>query len=282
MLRCKRPRRPAGFAATALIAERLVENAIAAGSLLNYDENIWGAHKPAFLSAQHGKCGYCEQPSCNHPGAMDHYAPKAEIGDLMEHGQEVDATPKVVGRLTPTRFPTGYWWLAYSWDNWLYTCERCNTGWKRTLFPIQERYRTAPSKRKKFSPLLLNPFGPIDPIHHLAFTPLGQILAYRNSPRGEATIRTCGLDRETLRAARAGIAADTHRFVDRLLASIASNDALRAHDAATDLLALGADDRPHAGMVRSIVKRTLGRSWKEMVTLQNIYAGRIPASARRA
>lgn len=279
LLRLKRPRLPADFAASVWDAVRDVRAAIASGVVPEFDERIWKTHeyKEAFIQAQYGKCAYCEQLAMNHPGAIDHYAPKGELHEIIADGEEKGLTAKVEDRKTRRICATGYWWLAYEWNNWLFTCERCNSAWKRCLFPVREKARKLPPRRGvRETPLLRNPFGRVDPDRHLRFTALGEIVAHKGSDRGEATIRTCGLDRGSLRQARKGIAGDAYRHVRVLQASVNSGDYRRAREAIEDLLSLGADERPHAGMVRSIVKSELAEpecEWSELPTLSEVLAG---------
>jgi len=55
------------------------------------------------------KCAYCEKDISDDPKAIEHYRPK----DI-------------------------YYWLAYSWDNLLLSCTRCNSK-KGTKFPTQKK-----------------------------------------------------------------------------------------------------------------------------------------------
>jgi hypothetical protein len=234
-----------------------------------FDDRVWKAYRSAFISAQHGKCGYCEAFSLNHPGAIEHYAPKSEVQELTEPGNEHAVTANVQQRRTTAICASGYWWLAYDWDNWLFACERCNSGWKRCLFPVREPHRALPpTPSTKETALLLHPFGRIDPRVHLMFSSIGQIAARNRSDRGEATIRTCGLDRESLRRARQGITEDANRHAARLQLAVRRDDLRRALDAVDDLLSLGAERRAHAGMVRSIVSAKLDCTWLDLERLR--------------
>lgn len=274
MLQFMRPRRPAGFAASVRSAQDIVRAAALAGDAPVFDQTLWQKHKHAFIKAQWGKCGYCETYSMNHPGAVEHFAPKSEVQELLDEGVEVDSTAQVERRKTPALCSGGYWWLSYSWDNWLFACERCNSAWKRCLFPVRTKRRTLPPEPgKKEAPLLLSPFGKVDPTEHLRFSKAGQIAARSRSYRGEATIKTCGLDRESLRRAREGIAMNTYRYVDRLLFALKTNDLSKAHWAVEDLLSLGAETRAHAGMVRSIVSEKLGYDWVDVKRLEKRLRG---------
>jgi hypothetical protein len=277
MLRFKRPRRPKGFAKAASAAARAVTSAIAAGQRPEFPE-LWAGFKDLFVVAQHDKCGYCETFSLNHPCAMDHIAPKGNVHILVKDGVEADSLYNVRDRETREISRTGYYWLAYDWNNWLLVCERCNTGWKRTLFPVREvPYPCPPRPRRRYTPLLLNPFGPEDPVDHLEFDSIGVIFPREGSALGDATIQTCGLHRESLRRARQGIAADTHRYIGRLQKALDGNDLQTARNAAEDLLSIGSEERAHAGMVRSMVRTELKLRWRELMSL----GGRLDALAPR-
>lgn len=214
---------------------------------------------------------------------MDHYAPKSEIQELADPGAEHLLTASVSDRRTPAISRRGYWWLAYAWDNWLFVCERCNIAWKRCLFPVREANRVLPpAHTTKETPLLLNPFGPADPILHLSFSSVGQIAPRNGSLRGEATIQTCGLDRESLRRQRQGISTTTDLLTDRVQLEINQQDFRHAHDAVVDLLSLGAAHRAHAGMVRAIVWAKLGCRWPDLKRLgATLLARARPRSAGR-
>lgn len=201
MLRFQRPKPPPGFAREIGPALRATRKAIAAGERPELPE-LWGKHKAAFSAAQHGKCGYCEMFALNHPSAVDHFAPKGAVHVLVSDGIELEDLSNVRDRETREISGTGYYWIAYDWNNWLLACERCNTRWKGSLFPVREDpHPCPPHPRRRYTALLLNPYGPADPVDHLDFNSLGQIFPRTGSAVGDATIRTCGLERESLRRA---------------------------------------------------------------------------------
>lgn len=86
---------------------------------------IWSMLKKDFRELSHGKCWYCEVLTDGMRGDMDHHRPK--------------------GRVTDSDHP-GYWWLAFKWRNFRYSCERCNSkdtdpatgivGGKGNQFPL--------------------------------------------------------------------------------------------------------------------------------------------------
>lgn len=268
MIRYRRPPSPAGFPSLAnRNARASAKRAITRGKTPEWNDDVWGDHKRAFQDAQHGKCAWCEASSDNHYGAIEHRAPKSSVMRLDVRGTEGDSQSRtaVVGRKTPTICDRGYWWLAYEWENWMFSCERCN-AWKRSLFPVEEDPYPTPAKETPYTPLLLDPFSERvaeDPTAHLSFDTIGQVRGL--TPRGLATVDTCGLDRESLVAARAPVAARATSLCERLLGLTDQGQHIQA--IVRQLLALGADPMPFAGVVRGTVQRELGLSWDDLRAL---------------
>ncbi len=141
------------------------------------DNAIWGEVKPAFMAAQHRKCGYCEVKITEAAGDVEHFRPKNALWELTAPGAELEDLVNQRGRKYNKRFDSGYYWLAYDWDNYLVACATCNQRWKSALFPVQARRTRAPQEGDEHTEhaLLLDPFGPLDPAAHLTFGVLGDI-----------------------------------------------------------------------------------------------------------
>lgn len=103
---------------------------------------------------QHGKCAYCERYLNGDYGAVEHYRPK---GGYMQSCDDVLHAP-------------GYYWLTYDWNNLLYSCDRCNTSYKRNLFPLvnDAERNIAAEDISKEKPLIINP-AMEDPGDHIEF-----------------------------------------------------------------------------------------------------------------
>jgi len=91
----------------------LLENQrkIKRGELEKHDwvSDRWKAGKDQLKIETGGKCAYCEAPTgVVYWGDVEHYRPKSK-----------------------------YWWLAYSYDNYLFTCVICNSKFKSNRFPIK-------------------------------------------------------------------------------------------------------------------------------------------------
>lgn len=93
------------------------------------------------LICQGPKCCYCEKPVAS--GEIEHYRPKAAWQQT---------------RKSKISRP-GYYWLAYSWNNFLISCGECNSGSRKGyLFPVSgTRAVTRQSRLEQEKPVLINP-----------------------------------------------------------------------------------------------------------------------------
>ncbi len=274
MIRYIRPNPPSDFAAASAAALSALEAHVhtCGGTLgkekLPFDGEFWRNHTPAFMRAQHSKCGYCEQSISNRTRDLEHYAPKAAVTRLPSDGVRAEGEGgKAVGSAPQLVCRPGYWWLAYSWDNWLVACKDCNQTWKLNLFPLEGDPDAGDPALvlHEAAPLLLHPLEEPDPEEHLQFGPGGSIQPRENSKRGCATIRTCGLDRTSLCESRMATMANASMHIT--LVREARKE--QAPDTIGLLLAKLMDDsRPRvqfAGVTRSLVRDQLdGTSRLEM------------------
>jgi uncharacterized protein (TIGR02646 family) len=153
----------------------------------NIDTKIYGAEsvRKALRRAQYDKCCYCESKKflATSYGAVEHYRPKGAVQQARGQKKEYQ----------------GYYWLAYDWNNLLFSCTACNTK-KREIFPIRDNNARARSHYDDIAmeqPLLVNPAveNPRDHIHFPAgdpepLTEIGritiQVLDLRRPDLGEA------------------------------------------------------------------------------------------------
>ncbi|MCZ6673941.1 MAG: hypothetical protein O7C75_13495 [Verrucomicrobia bacterium] len=102
---------------------------------LNVDvrEPLWAIH--------HGKCCYCERKrEIKRESDVEHYRPKSAVTKESNH--------------------PGYWWLAYEWTNYLYSCKPCNETHKGNFFPLLEGSPRATGPNQDTAserPVLINP-----------------------------------------------------------------------------------------------------------------------------
>lgn len=75
----------------------------------DFKNSYWKPAKEQLIAETHDKCAYCEAPTAHVAwGDVEHYRPKSR-----------------------------YWWLAYCYDNYLYSCQVCNQGFKGNNFPVE-------------------------------------------------------------------------------------------------------------------------------------------------
>lgn len=267
MLRFQRPDRPEDFDEHTREARLRVEQAVDAGEKPDFEPPIWRDYKSNFAATQHRKCAYCETKTATDVGAVDHFRPKSAVSELEDDpttwGREKPHLTNVEGRRPRPLSDRGYWWLAYEWSNLLFACERCNTAWKGSLFPLADPSRRAsrPGQEVDEVPLLLDPYGDEDPANHLRFNDLGSVEPKDGSPMGFETIRTLGFDRrESLRDVRK----EKARRASWLVKSLREAKAEAVDEIIDDILEMGKAEYAHAGMVRIILKQEADIDWAEL------------------
>ena len=128
------------------------------GNSFDFKQQIYGHKdvKNCLISAQHGKCCYCEGKIGAHDyGDVEHYRPK---GAVKQDNNSENLYP-------------GYYWLAYCWKNLYYSCRICNHN-KSVFFPLANPASRARSHNNDIAdeePLLLNPGGTDDLGNHVKF-----------------------------------------------------------------------------------------------------------------
>ena len=224
-LRGEQPKKPASFDTDKAIkaAASKIEDIVDDHFPTSEDfDTAWLKYRHHFAKAQgDGKCAYCETHiSSGFKGNVEHYRPKASV-TVTILGQRNDLADKPPKKKVKAISYLGYWWLAYDWENWLLSCERCN-NWKGCRFPVKKRLPLTPGVEKKEDPLLLNPFND-DPASHLRFDEMGGI--YGVGRKGEVTVDVCGLDRLNLVNARKRIGQNVRKLIEEYaLAEAECND----------------------------------------------------------
>jgi len=106
----------------------ITDRAQARKKAIKENEGVWKDKRltDKMRALSFNKCWYCETEETRSDTAVDHYRPKNAVKECPEH--------------------SGYWWLAFDWDNYRYSCTYCNakridqvtnvTGVKGTCFPL--------------------------------------------------------------------------------------------------------------------------------------------------
>lgn len=230
------------------------------------DSDFWGAYKSDFSALQNGRCGYCELPAIGtHYGDVEHFRPKGELRILNreKQGKEKTDLSNVSGRQAKRTIGTGYWWDAYSWDNYLLSCAICNQAWKKNFFPVDtgDNPRERPARGVQENELLLNPFGDEDPADHFEYQADGIIRG--KTEMGVHTIETVGLWRPSLVVKRRIVIQSLLRLILEMTAPGASDDLVRSNT--RTIRDHGAKDWPlFPGMTRIVFSQVSGMSWDEL------------------
>lgn len=172
-----RPAEPPALAAVR--AKRLPAARSAAGSGAKVDFGDYAVVKTELANMQRLKCCYCEtlQEQAKYRD-VEHYRPKSP-----------------------------YWWLTWTWENLLFSCEYCNRDCKHDAFPLWDgtaRLAAEQDPPGAERPLVLDPSDPtVHPMDHIRFVRERHQGLERWIPRGlsfvgSKTIETCGLDRPAL------------------------------------------------------------------------------------
>jgi uncharacterized protein (TIGR02646 family) len=146
--------------------------------------------KSRLWRAQHHKCCYCERNNLETTNYdVEHFRPAMRAG-------------------RGAGFPDhGYWWLAWSWENLMFSCTNCNRVHKNDQFPLAAgsvplKPREAPPGKEL--PLLIDPAAE-NPMDHIQFRPVRMKGMNRwmpvprsGSEKGLATIETLKLARPDL------------------------------------------------------------------------------------
>lgn len=148
MIKIKKAKEPAYLSSPAVEVSKVnLRNQVAAKSPKLDIPNHWGdvnadnTIKDDLFKIHSEKCCYCERKRTRKREMdVEHYRPKAEI--------------------TGIRDPRGYWWLSYTWSNYLWSCKSCNQGYKKNQFPLLpggKRATTEDGDLKLELPILINP-----------------------------------------------------------------------------------------------------------------------------
>ena len=206
----------------------------------DFYKSVWQNNilRTTLWEAQSKKCCYCEKIlELKRESDVEHFRPKAMISGVPEH--------------------PGYWWLAYDWTNFLYSCKHCNQEYKANKFKLvseDQRASTETHDLTRENPSLINPFDE-DPSDFLAYDRQGDFIYITGRPgdenrRGEYTIETCGLNRLEIVRRRVKVWKSFKLAVQQYIAARASQNVELKNEAIDTILELAAPNSPDAGMAR--------------------------------
>lgn len=234
--------------------------------------NYWGRYKHRFNLPQHnGKCAYCETPIVSgYPGDVEHFRPKAYCQPLGPVKNRDDYGGRPPDRRNAGPATEGYWWLAYEWRNYLLSCNRCNSTWKKNQFPVGAIKAKFGGKLSTEKALLINPFE-MDPELHFAFDAnTGQIRGLTS--QGTVTIDVCGLDRRSLQVQRATKGSKLNKRYREYLTALSQNNLLAQNSALSALLDECRSKEPFAAVARYFVRHKLKIDYPTLLAMKRTRA----------
>src|SRR3954447_3584099 len=95
-------------------------------TVINKGGDVWRDAGRAAARLTAGRCWYCDMRQVRSDMPVDHFRPKGRVAEEKSH--------------------PGYWWLAFDWKNFRYSCTFCNSrrvdvdsgseGGKQDHFPL--------------------------------------------------------------------------------------------------------------------------------------------------
>jgi len=160
--------------------------------------------KQALYQMHRGKCCYCERrrDERREPD-VEHFRPKAAV-DGCNH--------------------PGYWWLAYDWHNYFFSCKKCNQEHKKNQFPLLDESKRAVCAQDDLAnerPYIINPETE-DPEQYIGYdwqSAYGQFvkaIGLDDDGRGDRTIRIVGLNQGAIPGERAELVKDLEQIVETM------------------------------------------------------------------
>lgn len=205
---------PADWATRASKALEEVRQAAAAdrAALINKKKVIWSDLKEILMTHSETKCWYCESTNVGADNAVDHFRPKNSV------------------KLEGGKTHGGYWWLAFDWENYRFSCSFCNSihsgpdgpAGKQDHFPLVKEETRVWDETGRISeelPVLLDPLNADDCLL-LTFDDTGQavpVVDRDTDPvkhaRARDTIEILNLNHKTLLNARYAAMSDARQWL---------------------------------------------------------------------
>jgi uncharacterized protein (TIGR02646 family) len=188
------------------------KKAISEGLDKSSRKKIWRDLAPCLAKLRNSKCWYSESSNPGSNKDVDHFRPKNRVYEDPDH--------------------EGYWWLAFDWRNYRYSCQWCNQrrvdtansteGGKWDHFPVSGTFR-ARQERENFELEDVDLLDPIDPEDWklLTFRPDGQPTpaqhqGTREHKRAETSIQIYHLHYQEFVRERKSLATRIRLLIERM------------------------------------------------------------------
>jgi uncharacterized protein (TIGR02646 family) len=233
---------------------------------INQRRKVWKELKDVLKSLSNNKCWYCETIEHRSDTAVDHYRPKNRVLECPSH--------------------PGYWWLAFDWSNFRFSCQYCNefrtdtsTGTRRgkgTTFPLLDETKRvfSPGDLSSEEPVLLDPTNLSD-VSLLSFDLDGTAMpTYREESfpilfkRADVSIRTYNLNHTDTKERRQVQVCNKIKLMvkrgDKYFPSLANGDQLAKSvfsDLARDFKKLISETEEYSAAARAVLRTYRDKDW---------------------
>lgn len=179
--------------------------------IISENSLLWSELKNILARQSNNKCWYCESLELRSDNPVDHFRPKSRIAESKDH--------------------TGYWWLAFDWKNYRFSCTYCNTrrvfpetkGGKQDHFPLFEPPKRAgfPGEEVREIAVLLDPCN-CDDVRKITYNVEGKPISVtsdtesRDFKRTNQSISLYHLDHTATCRARKQLRIDIDMFVNQV------------------------------------------------------------------
>jgi uncharacterized protein (TIGR02646 family) len=215
--------------------------------------DTWGRLADLLSNKSHEKCWYCECVQARSDMAVDHFRPKNRVEECKDH--------------------PGYYWLAFEWRNYRYSCTYCNSyrksrtstpGGKQCRFPIIDESKRAKSESDDWeqeSPDILDPYVRSD-TRLITFLSNGQPSPISNDPQNPeykkviTSIDVYHLDERGINKERREIGILIRKFVKRI-----DDDPSNFDDLKDEILRRIRPTAPYSTAARIYLRQYIGKKW---------------------
>lgn len=222
------------------------------------NSHLWSKLKNILSKQSNSKCWYCESLELRSDNSVDHFRPKNRIAESKGH--------------------TGYWWLAFDWKNYRFSCTYCNSrrvfletqGGKQDHFPIFEPPMRAesPGEEVREIAVLLDPCN-CDDIRKITYNVEGKPIAVisdtnsRDFKRASQSIALYHLDHTATCRARKQRRIDIDMFVSEVNDFLACGKVSSANRIKEKIINMIRSDSemPFTTAARAYLRRHIALDW---------------------
>lgn len=234
--------------------------------IISNNSALWSELKDILSKQSNHKCWYCESLELRSDKSVDHFRPKNRVAEAKAH--------------------SGYWWLAFDWRNYRFSCTYCNSrrifsdtnGGKHDHFPLFEPpYRALlPGQESHEIVVLLDPCNCND-VRKIAYTiegtpvPASSNVESRDFERAQKSIHLYHLDHTHTCRARKQIRIDIDLLVKEVSEFLTDGNIGKADSKKEEIINLIRTDseKPFSTSARAYLRRHIGTIWVQEILEDN-------------